>query len=55
MSANLPTLAALLKAGPLALLAAGVWWEVHLMRESVSELNACIAVLIDRQERDGSK
>lgn len=37
------------------MLAAGVWWEVHLMRESVSQLNASVAVLIDRQDREASK
>jgi len=51
---TLPTFAEVWKAGPVALLAAGVWWEVHLMRESISALNASVAVLIDRQDRAGT-
>jgi hypothetical protein len=51
---GLPTLVELVKAGPVALLAAGVWYEVHEMRCSLAELSASIAVLLDRSGRDTS-
>lgn len=47
-----PTMLELVKAGPVALLCAGVWYEVHEMRCSVAELNTRIAVLVDRDHRD---
>jgi len=46
--ATLPTLAELLKAGPVALLAVLVWIEVHEMRVAVERLGTAIAVLVDR-------
>lgn len=49
---SVPTLLELVKAGPLAMLAAGVWYEVHETRVSIAELNASIAVLLDRAHRD---
>lgn len=44
------TLAELFKAGPVAVLAVGVWYEVHEMRASVTELAASVAVLLDRAD-----
>lgn len=46
--ATLPTLAELLKAGPVAILAVLVWIEVHEMRVAVERLGQAIAVLVDR-------
>jgi len=44
----LPTLAELVKAGPVAVLAVLVWLEVHEMRLAVEQLGQAIAVLVDR-------
>jgi hypothetical protein len=44
----LPTVAELLKAGPVAILAVLVWIEVHEMRIAVERLGQAIAVLVDR-------
>lgn len=44
----LPTVAELVKAGPVALLAVLVWIEVHEMRVAVERLGQAIAVLVDR-------
>lgn len=44
----LPTVAELVKAGPVAVLAVGVWLEVHEMRLAVEQLSIAIAVLVDR-------
>jgi hypothetical protein len=44
------TLAELFKAGPVALLACGVWYEVHEMRASFQQLGAAVAVLLDRAD-----
>lgn len=44
----LPTLAELVKAGPVAIMAIGVWLEVHEMRLAVEQLGIAIAVLVDR-------
>ena len=40
----------LLKAGPVAVLAVGVWYEVHEMRTAVTDLTASVAVLMDRAD-----
>ena len=45
---SVPTLAELLKAGPVAILAVLVWIEVHEMRIAVERLGQAIAVLVDR-------
>ena len=44
----LPTVAELVKAGPVAVLAVLVWLEVHEMRVAVEKLGQAIAVLVDR-------
>jgi len=44
----LPTLAELVKAGPVAVLAVLVWIEVHEMRVAMEKLGTAIAVLVDR-------
>jgi hypothetical protein len=44
------SLVELFKAGPVALLACGVWYEVHEMRASVTQLAASVAVLLDRAD-----
>ena len=44
----LPTVAELVKAGPVAVLAVLVWLEVHEMRVAVEQLGQAIAVLVDR-------
>lgn len=44
------SLVELFKAGPVALLACGVWYEVHEMRTAMSDLTATVAVLLDRAD-----
>jgi hypothetical protein len=40
----------LFKAGPVMVFAAAVWFEVHEMRVSVTEMSASVAVLVDRAD-----
>jgi len=46
-----PTIVDLFKAGPVAILAAGVWWEVVQVRRTLEQLTASVAVLSDRAKR----